>query len=61
MSDNARKFSQIWRDLYALADSDPAKAISKARASETFASLRDIDGQSLKSAILIDAGSRLRS
>jgi tetratricopeptide (TPR) repeat protein len=61
VNNSAHIFSQICRELYALVDSDPVKAIKKARASELFTQLNDTNAQIVKSATLIDAGSIIRS
>jgi tetratricopeptide (TPR) repeat protein len=53
--------SQICRELNALVDADPVKAIAAVRTSTTFARLSKTNAQIIKSAIFIDAGSRIRS
>jgi tetratricopeptide (TPR) repeat protein len=53
--------SQISSELNALVDSDAFMAITKAMAAETFRGLNETSAQIVKSATLIDAGSRTRN
>src|SRR5208283_1829857 len=61
MNNSEHSFSQICRELSALVDSDPVNAIAGARSSANLAQLSNTNAQIVKSAILIDAGSLIRS
>ncbi|MDI6809993.1 MAG: hypothetical protein QME66_13665 [Candidatus Eisenbacteria bacterium] len=60
MTDTRRHpiFEEIGARLYSLADKDPHLAIAEGRNSKTWSQLGDLNSRILKSAFLIDVGSR---